>query len=56
VVVKSNQAHRASFDPIVASTIDLDTPGISTPNYASLSYQLLPRPIYPLDEDMTWEP
>lgn len=56
VVVKSNQAHRASFDPIVAATINLDTPGPSTVNYAALPYKILQRPIYPLDEDMEWEP
>jgi microcystin degradation protein MlrC len=56
VVVKSNQAHRASFDPIVENTINLDTPGPSTVNYASLPYTMLPRPIYPMDKDMTWRP
>jgi microcystin degradation protein MlrC len=56
VVVKSNQAHRASFDPIVAATIDLDTPGPSTVNYASLPYEMLRRPIYPVDKEMEWEP
>ncbi|MGQ9585371.1 MAG: M81 family metallopeptidase, partial [Anaerolineae bacterium] len=30
VVVKSNQAHRASFDPIVVATFNLNTPGVST--------------------------
>ena len=38
LVVKSNQAHRASFDPIVAS----------------LPYEHLLRPIWPIDPDMTW--
>jgi microcystin degradation protein MlrC len=56
IVVKSNQAHRASFDPIVADTIDLDTPGVATVNYASLPFKYLPRPIYPLDLDMDWVP
>ena len=56
LVVKSNQAHRASFAPIVAEIIDLDTPGASTVNYASLPYKLLPRPIFPLDEGMEWQP
>ena len=54
VVVKSNQAHRASFDPIVSATYNLATPGLSTTDYASLPYRFLPRPIYPLDPDMTW--
>jgi microcystin degradation protein MlrC len=56
VVVKSNQAHRASFDPIVSATIDLATPGVSTVDYGSLPFEMLPRPIYPLDLDMHWEP
>ena len=55
VVVKSNQAHRASFDPVVASTIELRSPGVSTVDYASLPYEHLQRPIWPIDPDMTWE-
>ncbi|MBC7237003.1 MAG: M81 family metallopeptidase [Chloroflexi bacterium] len=54
IVVKSNQAHRASFDPVVASTIELDTPGVSTVNYARLPYRYLPRPIWPVDLEMEW--
>ena len=54
VVVKSNQAHRASFDPIAARTIELDTPGVSTVDYASLPYRKLRRPIWPMDRDMSW--
>ena len=56
IVVKSNQAHRASFAPIAAEIIDLDTPGACTVNYASLPYKLLPRPLFPLDLDMEWSP
>jgi len=55
IVVKSNQAHRASFDSIVASTIELNTPGASTVDYASLPYQYLHRPIWPIDLDMEWK-
>ena len=54
LVVKSNQAHRASFDPVVAGTIELNTPGVSTVNYASLPYRYLRRPIWPIDETMHW--
>jgi len=54
LVVKSNQAHRASFDPVVARTIELNTPGASTVDYASLPYEHLQRPIWPLDPDMEW--
>jgi len=56
IVVKSNQAHRASFAPIAAEIIDLDTPGACTVDYASLPYKLLPRPLFPLDLDMEWSP
>ena len=55
VVVKSNQAHRASFDSVVASTIELSSPGVSTVDYASLPYEQLTRPIWPIDSDMEWE-
>jgi microcystin degradation protein MlrC len=56
IVVKSNQAHRASFAPVVAGIIDLDTPGVCTVNYASLPFKLWRRPIFPVDQDMVWEP
>ena len=54
VVVKSNQAHRASFDPVVAATIELDTPGVSPVAYARLPYRYLRRPIWPVDEEFDW--
>jgi microcystin degradation protein MlrC len=54
LVVKSNQAHRASFDPIVAETLDLDTPGVSTVNYGSLPFRNLRRPLWPIDRDFEW--
>jgi len=54
LVVKSNQAHRASFDPIVPRTIELNTPGVCTVDYASLPYRKLRRPIWPLDRSMEW--
>jgi microcystin degradation protein MlrC len=55
IVVKSNQAHRASFDPIVAVTYNLASPGVSTVDYASLPFQHMPRPVYPLDLNMEWK-
>jgi microcystin degradation protein MlrC len=56
VVVKSNQAHRASFDPISAGNIDLASPGASTVDYESLPYRHAPRPIWPIDQDFEWRP
>ncbi len=54
LVVKSNQAHRASFDPVVATTIELASPGVSTVDYGSLPYRYLRRPMWPIDPDMSW--
>lgn len=54
LAVKSNQAHRASFDTVVASTIELSSPGVSTVDYASLPYEHLARPMWPIDPDMEW--
>ena len=54
IVVKSNQAHRASFDAVAASTVELLSPGVSTVDYASLPYKHLTRPIWPIDPNMEW--
>ena len=54
IAVKSNQAHRASFDAVAASTVELLSPGVSTVDYASLPYKHLSRPIWPIDPDMEW--
>jgi microcystin degradation protein MlrC len=56
VVVKSNQAHRASFDPITAGNIDLASPGASTVDYASLPFRHIPRPLWPIDREFDWSP
>jgi len=54
IAVKSNQAHRASFDAVAASTVELLSPGVSTVDYKSLPYKHLSRPIWPIDPDMEW--
>jgi microcystin degradation protein MlrC len=56
LVVKSNQAHRASFDSIAAGTIDLATPGVSTVDYTTLPFHYLKRPMWPIDRDFQWNP
>jgi microcystin degradation protein MlrC len=56
IAVKSNQAHRASFDSLAAGTIDLATPGVSTVDYATLPYRYVRRPLWPIQTDFTWEP
>lgn len=56
LAVKSNQAHRASFDSIAAGTVDLATPGVSTVDYATLPFKHLQRPMWPIDRDFDWKP
>lgn len=56
LVVKSNQAHRASFTPIAREIIDLGTPGACNPDYTQLPFKLMPRPMFPLDPEMAWAP
>jgi len=55
LVVKSNQAHRASFGPIAAAIIDIATPGAATVDYLSLPFRHLRRPMWPLDRDFEWD-
>ena len=33
----------------------IDVPGLMTPVLKNVPYRHLPRPLYPLDEDMQWE-
>jgi microcystin degradation protein MlrC len=49
VVVKSHQAHRASFERIAKEIIEVDTPGSTSPSYKGLSFKNIPRPVFPLD-------
>jgi microcystin degradation protein MlrC len=49
VVVKSAQAHRASFESIAKLIIEVDTPGSVSPSYRGLTFKNIPRPVFPLD-------
>lgn len=54
IVVKSNQAHRASLRPVVSRIIELASPGASTVDYESLPFRHIQRPLWPIDRDFTW--
>src|SRR5918994_1455556 len=56
LVLKSAAHFRAAFEPIATKVIELDAPGISSPNLTTFPYQRLRRPIYPLDPEATWSP
>jgi microcystin degradation protein MlrC len=49
VALKSSQHFRASFEPICAQIVTVDSPGLTTLQFQSFDYKRLNRPIYPLD-------
>jgi microcystin degradation protein MlrC len=55
VVVKSLVHYRAAFTPIAKRIIEVDSPGISNPNFFRYEFKNLKRPIYPLDAAMEWQ-
>ena len=50
VVVKSSQHFRAGFDPIATETIYCDTPGTLNIDFATMPFERIPRPVWPLDD------
>ena len=58
VVVKSRGHFRAAFDQLFSDDriVEVDVPGLTTPVLARVPYRDVPRPIFPLDPDMTWSP
>jgi microcystin degradation protein MlrC len=56
LVLKSAAHFRAAFEPIATRVIEVDAPGISSPDLASFAYRRLRRPIHPLDPGVTWSP
>jgi microcystin degradation protein MlrC len=57
VVVKSRGHFRAGFIPWFPAerVLEVDTEGLTSPVLERWQWQRLPRPSYPLDEDVTWD-
>jgi microcystin degradation protein MlrC len=55
VVIKSSVHYRADFTSLVEEIVEVDAPGLSSPNWSRFSFERLRRPIYPLDPDMEWD-
>ena len=51
VSIKNLYKHRDIFLPLTRAQLFAATPGTCNPNWKSLSFQRLPRPIWPLDPD-----
>lgn len=56
IVVKSAVRWRGGYGPIARHAIDCDTPGLGSVNLGGFAFQHIPRPIFPLDPDTTWDP
>jgi len=58
VVVKSRGHFRGGFDEFFKpeQIYEIDCPGLTSPVLANFTWTKLPRPVYPLDEETTWNP
>ena len=58
VVVKSRGHFRAAFDLLFSDDriVEVDVPGLTTPVLTRVPYRDVPRPIFPLDPEMSWFP
>jgi microcystin degradation protein MlrC len=57
VVVKSRGHFRAGFDEFFPTerVFEVDVPGLVSPVLTNFAWQGLPRPIWPLDREATWQ-
>lgn len=58
LVVKSRGHFRAAFDLLFPDEriVEVDAPGLTTPVLTRVPYRNVPRPIFPLDPEMRWQP
>ena len=54
IALKSAVHFRADYTPIAHQILEVDTPGVHSPDLFSYDYRRLRRPIYPLDPDTAW--
>ena len=58
VVVKSRGHFRGGFDEFFTHEriVEVDCPGLTSPMLSRFAWTRLPRPVIPLDDDVTWTP
>ena len=56
LVVKSRGHFRAAFEGFTRDDriLEVDCPGLTTPNLKTLPWTRLPRPVWPVDDAVTW--
>jgi microcystin degradation protein MlrC len=50
LLLKSRGHFRAAYEPFCREVIEVDAPGLTTPNLKWFHYRNVPRPIFPLDD------
>ena len=55
VALKSQNHFLSGFEPLAAEIIRCDPPGWTPGNVAALDYRRIRRPVWPLDEGVTWD-
>lgn len=55
VVVKSSVHYRAAYEPIASEIIEVDGPGLASPNLDRFEFGNIRRPVYPLDRGFEWK-
>ena len=55
VALKSQNHFLSGFEPVAAKIIRCDPPGWTPGNVAALDYRRVRRPVWPLDEGVTWD-
>jgi microcystin degradation protein MlrC len=53
LVVKSSVHFRAAFAPLASQIIEVDSPGLASPNLHAFPYRKLRRPIWPLEDQFS---
>jgi microcystin degradation protein MlrC len=56
IVVKSPHTENHMFDAWTEKNFNIDAPGATSANLKSLGHTICARPMYPLDEDVTFSP
>ena len=50
LLLKSRGHFRAAYEPFCKEVIEVDAPGLTTPNLKWFNYRNVPRPMFPLDD------
>lgn len=56
VALKTGVGYKATYSQAAGGVVRADCPGATSYNLSSFEYTRVPRPLFPLDPDMDWEP